>query len=236
MKAMIGAPKKLDQPQLDCPVRRGRTPWGKLVGRTDYRWDVFVSFRRYSSMMPWIENHFKPTLAGWLEPELTGEKPRIFVDEHELESVDWPLGLAEHHSESAVLVVLHSQNYLESPWCRREYELMLARERETGFASGRQPIGLIVKAIVHDGDDQPAELLRRNGPDLYPYVNSNLSRNGKLAEKFENKIKEWAPSVAAAIKAAPPRQDHWLDSAVAVMNQAFDLAPARQTTVPGRIR
>jgi hypothetical protein len=204
------------------------------VARDEYTWDVFVSFRRYRGFIPWLEETFLPTLSSWLAFELPGPPPRIFYDASELESQDWPMGLAKNHSESAVLVALWSLNYRESLWCSSEFDLMETREQQTGFTSASQPRGLIIPALVHDGDNLPVSMRRRNAPDLWPYVNGHLVPKGDKAQEFEEKIKRWAPVVAKAILAAPDPDPAWIDAAAARMNQAFEAAPARQTTVPGR--
>jgi hypothetical protein len=203
--------------------------------RLNYEWDVFLSYRREYEWPQWVKEHFKPLFEQWLALELRGPPgPRVYFDADAIEAGrDWPDDLAAAHASSAVLVPLLTAEYPNSAWCNAEFSLMLQREEQCGYATPRRRDVLIVPALIHDGEDLEPQYRRRQGALLQDLANTRMARNGEKAEELSDRIKAWVPSVARAVKAAPPPEKAWLENAVGVTNRVFATAPARQLTKPG---
>jgi hypothetical protein len=85
-----------------------------------YRWDVFLSYRRFHEWPRWVNDHFLPLFRFYPGEEL-GRDALVFVDTEEIQSGSfWPLSLAECVAESQVLVCLWSRLYFTSSWCAAE--------------------------------------------------------------------------------------------------------------------
>ncbi len=69
-----------------------------------YQFDVFLSYRRAGTVLPWVHNHFHRMLVKCLTDELE-RRPEIFIDVDGVEVGDhWPDTLAQAHSRSRLLV------------------------------------------------------------------------------------------------------------------------------------
>ncbi len=190
--------------------------------KTDYTWDVFVSFRHLEGWTRWVEEHFMKRLCHWLGEEL-GREPEIYVDLEVRSAGDWPTALGCDLARSRVLVPLLSRLYFDSPWCRAEYELM----RRRGDRCGRD---LIVPAIIHDGNHLPDHARRWHAAELMWHANPWMAYGGPTGEQLAAIIKGWAPVVAAAIRNAPPYDPSWEREHVDVMDSTF--VTSRQRSVP----
>jgi hypothetical protein len=210
------------------------TPMGH---RETYRWDVFLSYKRRGEWPYWIRKHFIPLLEHHVGEELdSGPTVRIYWDDAELAAgPDYPPVLATELSSSAVLVPLLSKQYLGSPYCLVELEAMRRREKMYGFRTTVNLASLIVPVVVHDGDEFPKDISRMQAVPLQALTNPRMSKHSPLAEQLSDRIREkLARPLARAIEAAPAYDAAWLNFAVAGMEHAFDVAPPRQLTVPGR--
>jgi hypothetical protein len=189
-----------------------------------YRWDVFLSFRRWQEWPAWIEAHFEPLFRHYLGEEL-GDEPRVFIDWdwRQRRPGDWPRELGVALSRSRVLVPLLSRLYFRSPWCSAEYDLLHLRERAFGQA-------LIVPAVIHDGRDFPEHAVRTSSVELSRYTNPRLAPRSPKAEALADKIAEWVPLVVQAIRGAPEHDPTWEQAHVDKMDAAFD--ESRQRNIP----
>jgi len=180
-----------------------------------YGYDVFLSYRRLGEWPRWVDQHFLPLFQHWLGEEL-GRRPKIFVDREGIQSGDnWPLRLAQAHSQSRVLVGLWSRTYFESRWCQVELARMQARMRMHGIPSTEQPHRLVHAAILHDGDTFPDSVSQIQTVDLSPCASVRIARDSPTGEELERRIKGWVPGIAYAIGAAPEYDSSWLDEAAA---------------------
>lgn len=198
----------------------------------EYEWDVFLSYRRWGEWPDWVRKRLR-TLRHWLGEEL-GADVRIFCEDIR-EGGDYPDELAAALARSAVLAPVFSRQYFTSEWCSQELGHMLERERRCGYRTPKRREVLVVGAVVHDGEKFPDVVRRIQSVVLSDYAYTDMEPHSRTAEQLEALIRnKWAPGLAAAIEAAPPPDPQWLDLAVAGMNKAFEVAPSRQLTVPGR--
>lgn len=117
-----------------------------------YQNHIFVSYKREELWTPWTRDRLKQLLISYLQPELGGERPEIFVDEFIDIGADYVDTLAEQLATSMALVAIFSGDYFASDWCLHELDLMLDR-------IGGRP-GLIFPVVVHDCDSLPAPIDR----------------------------------------------------------------------------
>ena len=164
--------------------------------------------------------------------ELGGNQPRIFFDENDLESgTAWPWKLAAALASSKVLVCLWSRQYFSSPWCKAELSHMRARENRCGYSTAQNPAGLILPAIIHDGNDLPAEERITTPLLLADVVNVRMARGSRKAEILAERVARWAPAVANAVRRAPQFDADWQNLAEATIGPLFR-SPQPQNSLP----
>jgi hypothetical protein len=200
----------------------------------DYVYDVFISYKRHSESRQWLVEHFQPLLEYHVGLEL-GWSPTFFRDDQDIEAgVTWPAALGQALGNARVLVPLWTRNYFHSEWCSRELATMLARENETGLRSAQRPGGLIVPVVLHDCEDLAPKLVPIHRVALTECYNVRMRRDSPLSEKLATYISTLiAPSVAKAIREAPPWQSDWpLTTAGEFLAAVMREGPPRQTQLP----
>ncbi len=197
-----------------------------------YRWDVFLSYRRFREWPKWVDDHFLPLFRFYLGEEL-GRDALIFVGTEEIQSGSvWPLSLAEHLAESQVLVCLWSRLYFSSSWCAAELAHMRAREVACGFGIPAQPGGLIVPIVLHDGEDFPPSVRHIQTRDFREVANPRMATGSARAEQLADTVRDWVPDVKAAITRAPAFDPGWRRIAANQFLEALP-EPPKQNTLPG---
>jgi len=189
------------------------------VNDLDYKWDVFVSYRRWGEWPRWVIGPFRELFEHWLGEELDWE-PKVFIDQRDTEQGSWwDIDLGVNLSRSKIVVPLFSRKYFQSDWCMTEFRLMRQRERECGFRTSRDRRKLIMPATIHDGDDFPSEAIRITGPKLP--ANIRMAPDSPKFEELENQIQTWVPNVARAVIEAPEFRETWIDINVGAFEEVF---------------
>ncbi|WP_448700973.1 TIR domain-containing protein [Mucilaginibacter sp. AW1-3] len=197
-----------------------------------YKYDIFISYRRDEEAKRWIDNHFFPLLKFSLRMAL-GRTPEIYIDDQLEGGVIWPKKLGEEISFSRILIVLWSGDYLNSEWCVSEMSAMLEREVKTGCRQGQSTTGLIFPFIVHDGENLPIELKVIQNIDVKKYFNPRMNIYSENAEKLSQEISNAAAGIANLINSVPPWQDNWkVDTINDFYQRYYDGAKTSQTTLP----
>jgi hypothetical protein len=196
-----------------------------------YRWDVFLSYRRFKEWPGWVNDHFLPLFTHYLGEEL-GRDAQVFVDVEATETGSaWPLKLAEGLSESRVLVCLWSKQYFSSPWCLAELAHMRAREKACGFGSAERPECLIVPVVLHDGEDFPPAVRHIQTRDFKEVSNVRMARGSATEEKLADIVRQWVPDVKSAVARALTFDPEWRQIAAHELIETFRQSVA-QRTVP----
>jgi hypothetical protein len=196
-----------------------------------YEYDVFVSYRRHREWPVWVRDLFMPLFSHWLGEEL-GREAAVFVDDQIETGDSWPQRLGHSLGRTRVLVALFSRQYFASPWCLRELQHVLLRERSCGFRTAQNPAGLIVPAYIHDGEDFPHQVRHIQAAQLQPYTNVRLSKGSVTEERLSDEIRTWVPNVAHAIRSAPVCDPGWTEQAVTAFLEQFDTAAQAQNSPP----
>jgi hypothetical protein len=197
----------------------------------EYKFDVFLSYRRWKEWPEWVIESFFPIFEHWLGEEL-GRDPLIFVDQQIESGTSWPLELASALSRSKVLVPLLSRQYFTSNWCKQELAHMFAREKTTGFRTVSNTRGLILPAHLHDGDHYPEAVKQISAVQLQDCSYITIAKKSETAARLEYKIRQWVPDISAAIGFAPPREENWLELAADEFQAVFALTESGQGTPP----
>jgi hypothetical protein len=172
----------------------------------DYRYDIYLSYRRRGEWPDWVQAHFEPLLAHWLGEEL-GRGPEIFFDARDVETGSvWPDTLADGLASSRAMVCLWSRSYFGSSWCVAELSHMLERQDQTGSR-------LVVPATIHDGDRIPETLQYLQVRRLNEYSNPRMTRDSPSSERLSEEIRDFAVAVATAVERAPTYQSRWAGNA-----------------------
>ncbi len=197
-----------------------------------YKHDIFISYRRNAETLEWMKKHLLPLLSLRLEFELNRE-PDIYVDEQLKTGTSWPLELGRELGSSKILLVLWTANYLGSKWCAQELCQMLARERETRRRTPKNPMGLVIPAIIHDGEKIPQELRDVQYFEMQKCFNLRMAKDSPRAEELDDILSNKAPAIAKAISCAPAWRSSWpLNSAKKLYRLLFREEEAAQKTLP----
>lgn len=197
----------------------------------EYKYEVFISYRRRGEWPQWVKEQFLPLFEHWLGSEL-GEDCRIYIDQNMEKGVSWPYDLASALSCSKVLVPLWSKEYFYSKWCKAELAHMLAREKKCKFRTPLNPGGLIVPAVIYDGDDIPNCISHISYLGIQDCTNIRMHKDSKTAEELSLKIKTWVPSIANAINLAPPYNSEWGNLTSDEFLQLFKSSKPKQSQLP----
>ena len=196
-----------------------------------YKNDIFVSYRRNSETLEWINIHLIPLLSLRLEFELC-RKPIIFVDDQIETAVSWPIQLGTELARSRILLVLWSGNYLNSKWCTEEMSLMLERERETKRRTINNPRGLVVPAFIHDGEKFPFKRSDIQYFEIQKCFNLRMAKDSVRAEELDAILTTEAPAIAKAIQNAPAWRTAWTRCSAKKMCDLLYKRQAPQKTLP----
>lgn len=180
----------------------------------DYKYDIFISYRREKETRKWIENHFVPLLNFHIHNEI-GRYPIIFIDDKEIEiGSDWPIYLGTALGTSRTIIPLWTKTFLHSRWCTCEIGHMLEREKKLGFRTIEKPSGLIFPTIIHDGETLPVHLSTIQSIEIQKLVNPRMSKDSPTGEILAEKLEPLGRAISIGIENAPDWQEDWKIDAV----------------------
>lgn len=199
----------------------------------DYEYDVFISYRRRGEWPQWVKEKFLPLFDHWLGEEL-GYDCRIYIDQNMETGISWPFDLAYALSHSKVLVPLWSKGYFHSAWCKAELAHMLAREEKCHLRTPIMPGGLIIPAIIYDceGEDRPHCISHITSLGIQDCTNVRMAPGSATEEELSLKIRNWVPSVANAIRSAPPYNPEWVKLTADKFLKLFEFPEPQQIQLP----
>lgn len=175
-----------------------------------YRNDIFISYRSNPETVIWLEQHFIPLLKLRVGLEL-GKEPIIFTDRGVENGATWPVELGRELARSRIMISLWSANYLHSRWCSLELAHMVARERSKKLRTPKNPYGIVLFVVVHDGDTIPQNLTIVQKIEIKRCFNVRMARDSPRAEELDAVLTENAPGIATAIREAPAFEASWPD-------------------------
>ena len=199
-----------------------------------YTYDIFISYRRDPETWRWIKRHFEPLLKLRVGLELEDE-PQIFIDQTGVESgTSWPTELGRSLAGSKILVALFTKSYFASRWCTTELSIMLSREKETARRTLKNPHGLVVPAILHDGKDFPQSVKHIQPIEIQNCFNVRMSQDSPRVEELDQIMGREASAIAKAIKYAPKWKSAWQKSGSSSFSSTYLLGKAiTQDRLPG---
>lgn len=176
---------------------------------------------------------FLPLFIHWLGEEL-GRDALVFFDQTILEAgTIWPNELVNALARSRVLVPLLSRQYFNSEWCKAELAHMCAREEMCLSKEKRPSRGLIVPAILHDGDDFPRNVCAITPTYLQDCANVRVARDSPTEEELSKRIRDsLVPNVARAIRRAPDYDPNWEGLTASNFLELFNRPVAKQKSLP----
>lgn len=198
----------------------------------DYKYDVFISYRRDELTKYWIEKIFIPILESHIFYDL-GRLPVFYIDAQLESGTTWPVSLGTALGSSRTMITLWSKNYLNSVWCTCEITHMLQRELQAGYRTAQNPGGLLFPIIIHDGETMPINLTLIQKLEIKQYFNVKMSPDSPNAEILADKLKPLAEVIAAAIDNAPECQNDWkIDSINSFYERFYNNSQASQNKTP----
>jgi hypothetical protein len=173
----------------------------------NYKYDIFLSYKRNSSAAVWVHEHFYRLLDRWL-PEVMNRKPNIFIDDKKIETgANWNATLRNALRDSRCLLPIWSEPYFQSSWCLAEWRSMMAREKMLNFRTQSNPRGLIFAVKFFGGDYFPDEANATQYLDFSDW--SSTAPGFKDTIKYvelEEQVKKMLPELRHMIDHAPPWQ------------------------------
>lgn len=110
---------------------------------------------------------------------------------------------------------------------------MLGREKTTGKRTGHNKYGLVIPAVIHDGQDFPSSLDYIQRMDIKSCYNTRILKNSKKAAKLSDLIDDHAEGIAVAIRTAPEWDCNWpREAADAFFSEFYKAEEPNQTEVP----
>lgn len=181
-----------------------------------YAQDIFVSYRRNAETRRWIEDHFVPLLKLRVELVL-GREITVFVDSQLESGASWPVQLANALGCSRAMIVLWSGNYLASRWCTAELTHMLDRQQQNGLPKQGRPYGLVIPALIHDGEKLPPPVSELQAFDIKKCFNVRMAVNSPRAEELDAQLAIQAQGIAHCVESAPKWRKMWPEKAAKQM-------------------
>lgn len=198
----------------------------------DYKYDIFISYRRDELTLHWIELHFLPLLKHHIKMELD-RTPTIFVDTQLEIGSEWPISLGKALGSSRIIVPLWTKTFFNSSWCTSEVAHMWEREKKAGFRTFDKPGGLIFPAIIHDGEALPVDFTSIQRIEIQDCYSVRMSVNSSKAEILEDKLRPLAIFITEAIRTAPPWQEEWgIDAMNSFYRTYYKQQGVYQTQIP----
>ncbi len=173
----------------------------------DYKYDVFLSYKRHEMILPWI-TQVKDLLHFYLADELDGRDVKFFFDTDSIEVADhWPDRLREGLKASKCMIGIWSPSYFYgSRWCVSEWQSFLAREKMLNMGIG----GLVAPITVNDGERFPQEAKNVQQENFNAYYTPLRSFwESPDALEMNSRLKKFAEKVAKIIMNAPPFDPDW---------------------------
>lgn len=201
----------------------------------DYENHIFVSYRRSDAeWVRWTRENFARALASLLRPRLGPIK--VFLDETIEDGSAWPNHLARSLSRSRIMVPVLSRDYFQSEWCRLELALMLHREKTVKLRNAKNPWGLIIPAVIDDGECFPAEVQSMQGERLHEFANPFMLPNSHKQESLADVMsKKLCISIERALTLVPPYDARWERVAHKQFEGMFRIHTQSQKTVPALV-
>jgi hypothetical protein len=174
-----------------------------------YQYDVFLSYSNSPDVRDWVLNHFYPNFRPALRQALGGRNERVFIDREEIRTGQhWPQRLKQALRESACLVPVWSPVYFQSDWCWAEWKSFCKREEVLGLNLETET--LVIPAVHNDKEWFPAEAQEVNWEDFSEMnYRTPAFRDTPQYVDFEQKIQDFAQSVATVVRRCPPFDPNW---------------------------
>ena len=189
---------------------------GVAVEPMDYKYDLFISYRRCPPVGDWVHYHLIPQLKCWL-PGPLGRPLSIFYDDGYEAGGDgvpigaelpWALGAAL--GRSRCLLPVFSPEYFWSEWCRWELAAMRRREKSLGFRTASNPACLILPVKFSDGINFPTSVSNMDWQDFEPWnIQVPAYMDSREYPDFIRRVQLLCQRLAPEIHSAPPWDQSW---------------------------
>lgn len=165
-----------------------------------FRYDIFFSYARADNHTGHINALVEAIHAGYSR-FFPGKQLHSFFDTQSIENgEDWSNRLYTALQSSRVMVALLSENYLASPWCKREWQTWCEVERSRGWLSYMlQPIyyvhvpgsGEKIEAFLHQRESFLRQVTQYT--QAVPHTMPHLAQGECLAEIMSRQAVDLQP-------------------------------------------
>ena len=178
----------------------------------NYQYDVFISYPQYNLIKSWLSEYFFTIFFDSMFHGL-GREPKIFVDKEEISSGDsLNIKIQQALATSKTLLPIWSPMYFHRPWCRKELNFMLKRERLLGYRTNKNSGGLILPIVVGDGKHFPEPIKDITYRDFRDYfIDGDGFRKSEKYMEFQSEVREWTEDIVSVIQDICPWNKEWLD-------------------------
>lgn len=159
-----------------------------------FAYDVFLSYRRHSAYIAWLDDYFVERFDHELR-QLLNHEPRIFRDTEMIKvGQHWPTVLQDALATSRCMVAVWAPDYFRSYYCYNEWR---------NFQRHRKGFVLPLQYSVNR-NKFPIEAQELDIADFSPYTftDKGFHKSSRFF-KYQIAIREFAVQVAEAIERAP---------------------------------
>jgi hypothetical protein len=188
----------------------------------DYKYDVFISYKRGDVREQWLDQIFLPLFTSFLSG-LMPAHPRIFVDREDLKpGIPWKPQVTEALARSKCMIAILSPAYFSSRWCMMEFYPMYYRQVALQKAQIIPSSQSLIAPLVGQGPKEffPQFVSGENGIQLLDYSRYNRVgtgfMNSDLFLELQDKIDADSLQTYKMIQTAPAWTERftskeWLD-------------------------
>jgi len=178
----------------------------------DYKYDVFISYRRTDPVRGWVQNHFYPVFEQWFKesiPHSRKQEPSVFIDLKLETGTKWADELREALQHSRCIVCVWSPHYFRQPWCLAEWLSMVEREKRIQKQLDSKQ-RLVYPVKFNDGDSFPEDAKASQYIDLSKYnIPEPYYKKTRPYVAFHKQMQVVAESVAKMVMTAPVWEENW---------------------------
>jgi hypothetical protein len=144
---------------------------------------AFISYTREKDKFEEIVSVFRARLEN--EMQLRDREATVFQDANEISAGQrFPIEITKNIADSDVLVVLLSPAWLQSEWCRKEFDTFVTKEISEGREPRILPLLWVDVSLASDSEDPIAR-------QLYPIQNRDwrdLRKKDWKSEDLKNEL------------------------------------------------
>jgi hypothetical protein len=172
----------------------------------DYRYDVFLSYRRHPDITTWVRDVLGPKLSFYLGEALGGDEAQVFWDREDIAPGDiWWKKIEQALQTARCVVPIWSPSYFRSQYCVAEWLTFRLR----GAGEALTDWGLVVPVSFNDGLSFPKYAREVQYDDFSDFAYDGIARTADPYIAFQKRLRAFAEALAVKVQNAPAFKPTW---------------------------